>query len=216
MTRGRIFGNRPGGVADVVLLETHRRDLGGHLLTAAVKLEPYRPADRSHHLEDRVLPAVELLAVGGEQAVADLEAGGGGPRARLHMPDDRSNALQIRNLDPGHENDRDQGHGEDDVHRRPRQIDQESLPPWLVQKFPRIRGDLPRIFATQLDVAAERQKRDSIVGLTPLKAEEALAEAQRKGQDLGLEGLGDEEVTRLVNEDDRSEAGEKCEESDQR
>jgi hypothetical protein len=60
-------------------------------------------------------------------------------------------------------------------------------------------------FALELDVAAERDQGDAVVGVAALEAEEALPETEREDEHPHPEGLGHEEMAGLVEEDDDAE-----------
>ena len=53
----------------------------------------------------------------------------------------------------------------------------------------------------QLHVAAEGDERDAAVGVAPLEADQAPAEAEGEDEDAHAEGLGRDEVAELVEED---------------
>ena len=143
-------------------------------------------------------------------SIATISSPGSRPAASpgrtcLDGADDRRHALQRRHLDADHEQAGDQHDRQHAVHQRAGEIDQDPLPARLVEEVARIVGRVSRLLAGELDVTAERHQRDPVVGLADLPAEEALAEAEREGEHLHSEGLGDQKMAGLVNEDDDAE-----------
>src|SRR6266851_4159934 len=59
---------------------------------------------------------------------------------------------------------------------------------------------LVRVVAGELDVAAERQKRDAVFGFAPGEAEEARPESDGEPDRLHADGLPHQQVTQLVEE----------------
>jgi hypothetical protein len=60
-------------------------------------------------------------------------------------------------------------------------------------------------FTLELDVSAERNRREPAVGLAPLEAQEPLAEAEGEDEHPHAERLGRDQVSELVYEDDDPE-----------
>ena len=101
-------------------------------------------------------PAVDRLAVDGDDAVAVPQARLSGRRLRLDVSDLRRELL-VR----GREDDEVKRNREDQVGRRTGESDQAPLPRRLLEKGapPVLRRDfLVRIVAGELDVSAQRQK----------------------------------------------------------
>ncbi len=99
--------------------------------------------------------------------------------------------------------------GEDEVCDRAGESDGDALPAGM-------RGELSGIarslvvagwhhFAGHLDVPAERDEREAVIGVSALDAEEAFAEADGEYFDTNAAELGDGEVPELVNEDHDTE-----------
>ena len=149
---------------------------------------------------------LDFLAVDRDDLVAGQEAGLGTRRVRLDRADDRRHALQRRHLDADHEQAGDEQDRERAVHQRTGEVDQDALPARLVEEVARVVGRFSGLFAGELDVAAERHQRDLVLGLADLPAEQALSEAEREGEHLHAEGLGDQEVAGFVDEDDDAES----------
>ena len=63
---------------------------------------------------------------------------------------------------------------------------------------------LERVVSGELDVAAQRQERDAVFGLAPHEAGEPRAEPDGKAHRLDAEPLSDEQVPKLVEEDDHA------------
>ena len=95
--------------------------------------------------------------------IARLDAGLLRRRSRLHRADHRG-LIEIReHIGAAHQDGRKQHHGEEDVHRRPRDQDLEPLPLRLRQELV-IRAGLRivGVLAGHLDVAAERDGADAV------------------------------------------------------
>ncbi len=123
-----------------------------------------------HQRELHVLPVLDVGASDAHDPVARLDARHRARRRLLHIADDRVEALQHRHLDPDHEQTGDQQDRQHDVHRRPRQVDENPLPARLVEKIPRIVADLVGVLAAKPHVAAQGHQGDAIVGLAAPEA----------------------------------------------
>src|SRR4029453_13948277 len=136
--------------------------------------------------------------------IAYLEArrGRAGPRAqigdlgrcgradRLVLPPDPE--------DHGHDED-----GEDDVERGTGHEDAEAPPPRPAQELlGPARARLVGLVSRETDVAAERNRRDAVLGLAAPEPREARAKAEREDWHGDLERLGHDEMPELVDEDE--------------
>ena len=93
---------------------------------------------------------------------------------------------------------------EDQVGRRTGESDQAPLPRRLLEERapPVLRRDfLVRIVAGELDVSAQRQKRDPVLRLASLDREQFRPEADGEPHRLHAHPLADEQVAELVEED---------------
>src|SRR5207248_2947591 len=112
-------------------------------------------------------------------------------RVRLHPPDyssliEESRIFEMHHIDAGQQNDREQN-----VHEWPGDSDDEAVPPWMRQELCRIASALVHgVFATHLDVAAQRQSVQPIVGLATLESGQALSKADSELLDPYPKQLG--------------------------
>src|SRR5262249_5398824 len=191
-------------LADVVLGGRARSDRDVETLAAAIHFD-VQPLPSVHREDElRVTPPRHRVAVDREEAVARLESRRGSRRILLDDLDDRS--LELVGGHP--HSDREDGRVEDEsqhhVHERTREQDQRALPtsadrrrlgrsPVRERRFVRPETD-------DLDVAAERDRRDPVVRAVPLLSKEPLAETDRKDLDGEPEGLGHGEMAKLVDD----------------
>jgi hypothetical protein len=94
-------------------------------------------------------------------------------------------------------------HRENEVGGGPRERDEPFLPRRLLEEAAAAilgRDLLVGVVAGELDVAAERQKRDAVFGLAPGEAEEARPESDGEPDRLHADGLPHQQVTQLVEE----------------
>ncbi len=104
--------------------------------------------------------------------------------------------LVVEHVDAGHEGD-----GEDEVGEGASEGDEDALPARMGVELAGVAcGGFAGVVAGHLDVAAEREKGDSVVGVAALEPEEALAEADGEDLDADTAELGDGEVAELVDE----------------
>ena len=104
--------------------------------------------------------------------------------------------LVVEHGDASHE-----AEGEDEVGEGASECDTDTLPAGMGVEFAGVAaGGFAGIVTRHLDVAAEGEDGDAVVGVAALDAEEALAEAD--GEDFYADAaeLGDGEVTELMNE----------------
>ena len=132
---------------------------------------------------------VAATAVSGRDVVGDGGAG-----------------LVLVDLVVGHADADHEAEGEDEVGDRAGEGDEHALPAGMVVELAGIVGDFfAGDFAGHLDVAAEGQDVDLVVGFAAAEADEALAEADGEGFDADAAPLGHDEVAELVNEDHEAE-----------
>ncbi len=103
----------------------------------------------------------------------------------------------MHHVDRGEKENRQQ-----DVHGRTGDGDQEAVPPRMVHELAGIVGALiHRILAAHLDVAAERQQVDAIVGFPSAEADQALAESNGELLYAHPQQLGHGKMAELVDQD---------------
>src|SRR5205085_4060762 len=199
-------------VADLlaVLLALLRRDREREALPAALDRKLNRLPRRDRPVVLDLLPGRALAPVEGDDAVARAESRGLRRAPVNHVADDGR-----RHQGHAHYHGEDEGDGErrQDVHHRPGDGDRNLLPA-RAQVEALAGGNLlarallqsgVRVVAAELDVAAERDEREAIVGRAPAAAPQALAEADREGLDAYAEQFGDQEVAELVQDDGSAE-----------
>ena len=100
-------------------------------------------------------------------------------------------------VDRGEQDDREQN-----IHRRPGNRDEKTMPARVVHEFPRIVGaGVHGIFAAHLDVATERDCVDPIIRFASAETNEALSEADGELLHTHSEPLGHGVVAELVDQD---------------
>src|SRR5205085_7607003 len=163
------------------------------------------------HRRNDVHPAPRrvLLVVERDDSVARFESRRVRRAALLDLTDDRSE----RGHADHHRADEGNRERRQDVHHGPGDADEKLLPAWPeVETF--ARGNLfaralfesgVRLVAAELDVAAERDERESVVRSPPASPPDALAESDREGLDAYAEQLSDEEVAEVVQDDGGAE-----------
>ena len=105
--------------------------------------------------------------------------------------------LEVHHVDAG-----EQAHGEENVHGRAGNGDDETMPARVGEELGGIAGALIHgVLAAHFYVAAERKGGEAVVGVSTLEAEKALAEADGKDFDTNAEELGRGIVAKLVNQD---------------
>ena len=96
--------------------------------------------------------------------------------------------------------------GKEQVHRRPREDDDDALPERLrlERAVPVLGQDRLAALALleHLHEAAERQEADAVLGLLAADADDLRAESDREREHLHAEDLGEGKVPRLVDEDE--------------
>ena len=109
----------------------------------------------------------------------------------------------MHHVDRGEQNDRQQ-----DVHGRSGDGDQEAVPAGVIHELPGIVGALIHgILAAHLDVAAEWDGVDAIVGLAAAESDQPSAEADGELLDAHPEPLSHGEVAKLVDQDHEAQDG---------
>ena len=92
--------------------------------------------------------------------------------------------------------------GQQDVHRRPGKRDDEALPARMRHELVgRAAVRFQRVLARHLDVAAQRQGADTVIGVAFAEADQALAETDGEDIDPDTEQLGGGIVAELVDQD---------------
>ena len=156
---------------------------------------------RNHLFPGRILDAVNA-----DDAVANLDSGLGCGRI-LHHPSNDRRLVQHRGIFVMHHvNAGKQAHGEQNVHGRTGDGDQEAVPARMRHEFARIAAALiHRVFAAHLDVTAQRQYVDAVVGVALPETEQAFAEADGKLLHPNTQQFGHGVVAELVNQDHESQ-----------
>ncbi len=109
--------------------------------------------------------------------------------------------LVVHHVKAGHERE-----GEDEVCRRTCKADEDALPARVRSKFAGIAGVLfVWILARHLNVAAEGQQADAVVGIAALEAPDALSEADGEDLDADAAKFCNGEVAELVDDDHDAE-----------
>src|SRR5277367_21699 len=105
-----------------------------------------------------------------------------------------------------HENASPQAEGKQNVHERACQSDDETLPAGMGQELPRIAGTVIHgVFARHLNVAAQGQNVDAIVGAVFGEANQTLAEPDGELLNPDAKKFGGSIVAELMNENHESE-----------
>src|SRR5439155_19717800 len=90
-----------------------------------------------------------------------------------------------------------------DIHGWAGRRDEKALPFRFREELARITGDrVARILAGHLDVAAERQRADSIVCVAAAETNQPGPETYRERFNFDFEELGDSEMAEFMNNDD--------------
>src|SRR5215204_4322032 len=207
-------------VADLVPVLLHDLRVDGERQALAVAVDDHGQRLRALDRRGDVHPAPRrlVLSVEGDDAVAGLEAGRLRRAALLDLTDDRRQRRHAHRH-RGHEWNRQR---RQHVHHRPGHADQKLMPARAEVEallgrnlFGAALFDAGvRVVAAELDVAAQWDEREAIVGRPPLAPPEALAEADRKGLDADAEHLRDDEVAELVQDDRGAEDEDESQETE--
>ena len=195
-------GRKDPRIAKLVLGHLFGGDLSREDVATPVDLELEGVSRRGQEGELNLVPVVDGGTVDLEDPITPGKAGSLTWGALGHGADHRLCFGQTRDLDPGHQDHRNQDDCQNDIHRRSGQIDHNPLPAWLVEEVLGVVGDLGGVLTTQPDVAAQGHDGDAIVGLSPSNSPDLLAKSERKGQNPDPKGLGHQQVSRLVDKDD--------------
>ncbi len=196
---------------DALGLERRARPDHGGAVSPSLVLEIERLLRRGEDGEHHVLPRVHRLAFDGEHEIARLEARLLGRRSRLDHAHHRRHLTRVARREPGHEHDRHQDDGEDDVGGRAGEEDQDPLPTRPVEVLAGVVAALAGVLPREVDVAAQRNPRHPVLGLAAAKREQLAPEAEREGEHPDAEALGHQVVAELVDEDDDAEREEEGE-----
>ena len=128
-------------------------------------------------------------------------------RGILQDADEIHRAVQKRGLlAAAHVNAGDENHGQDDVHRRTGQGDQNALPSRFGQELVGVAlAVFERVVAGHFHVAAQRQSAQAVIGVAAFVSPEARAEADGKNLDAHAKGFGNDEMSPLVHQDHDAE-----------
>ena len=176
-------------------------DLGVGALAVVEVGEGDRLVDVEQGADGYLVPGGVLDGVVVDDEVAGLDAGGGGlgfggDVVGLGWAADVLLDLVVEHVDAGHE-----AEGEDEVGEGAGEGDEDALPAGVGVELAGVAGGgFAGVVACHLDVAAEGEEGDAVVGVAALDAEEALAEADGEGLDADAAELGDGEVAKFVDE----------------
>ncbi len=140
-------------------------------------------------------------------AIARLQPSGSGDRLGGHRADHDGSVLK-----EGHfgafieEDDGEHDHGEREVHHRAHHQDLEALPFRLREEL--VRGAGAGVFrglAGHLDVAAERNRADAVLGVAAPEGKQFRPEAQGERQHADADAPRHHEMAQLVDEDEDAE-----------
>ena len=113
-----------------------------------------------------------------------------------HRLSSKAGSLRALQQDERHDDD-----GQGQVHHRPHHQHLEPLPFRLREELVRRPG--PRVFrslARHLDVAAERNRADAVLGVAALERQQLRTEAEREREDADADPPGHQEMAELVDE----------------
>ena len=175
-------------------------------LVAALDGDVDRLLGADHHLQHDVFPGRVLLAIDAHDAVALLDTGLGRWRI-VQYPSDHCRLVEKhRMLVVHHEHAGEERDGQDDVHGRTGDGDHEALPARMRHEFVgRAAARFQRVLARHLDVTAQRQGADAVVGFAAAKAGQPLAEADGEDIDANAKPFGGGKVAELVHQDHDAE-----------
>ncbi len=156
--------------------------------------------------QQHVFPGRILRAIDASDAVTGFDARLGGRRVLQHPADDGGLVEINRMLVMHHVNAGKQSDGQQNVHRRAGDGDDEALPARMRHEFVRrSAARLQRILARHLHVAAERQRADAVVGIAAAEADQALAEADGEDVNPDATQFGGGIVAKLVHQNHDAE-----------
>ncbi len=155
-----------------------------------------------------LFPVGIVDAIDADNVVACLEARFRRRRV-LDNPSDHCRLIEHRRvLVMHHVNRGQQEDGQKNIHRRPGDGDQKTVPARMREKLRRItRALIHRIFAAHLHIAAQRDGADAVVGLAFPEAEQALAKANGKDLDPHSQPFGHGVVAKFVDQDHEAQNG---------
>jgi hypothetical protein len=151
--------------------------------------------------DEEVIPGVDFVPRHGEDAIAPLDTALLGWRSSHDGADHRRLVLIDRDLRALRQHHRHHDHGQDDVHGRSHDQNLEALPFGPRQELVgRPAPGVIRILARHLDVAAERNGGNAVLGIAPLRLQQLRPEAERKHEHPHAEPAGRHEMAELVHE----------------
>ncbi len=197
----RPQGRHHAGHAFFVLADGGRNDFALYGLAVADDRQLDRTIRLGHRLESELFPRFDRDAADLDDLVAWQDPRLLRRRVGLHGADD--DCLLRERGDVGalieHESHHDQRQRQ--VHDRPHDQDLEALPLAFREEFVRRAG--ARVFgvlAGHLDVAAERDRADAVLGVPAAEFQQLWAEPEREGQHPDADPPRRQEVPELVDE----------------
>ena len=156
--------------------------------------------------DEQRIPGVDGAPRDADDPLADGDAGPGGGRVLDDAPDHRRLLLVGRDIGPLVEHEPHHQHGQDEVHRRSHDQDQEALPLRLRHELVAGAGvAVLGVLARHPHVAAQRDGADAVLRVPPAHLQQLRPEAEREGQDADAEAAGHDEMAQLVHEDEHAE-----------
>ena len=123
-----------------------------------------------------------------------------------HPSNDRRLLEENRVFVVHHEHDGKESDSQENVHRRPGDGNHEALPARMRHEFVgRAAARFQRVLARHLDVAAERQGADAVVGVAAAKTSQTFTEADGENIDPNAKPFGGGKVAELVHQDHDAE-----------
>ncbi len=188
----RTYFRRGDGQRDDGLLEDLISALNAHG-KRLIRTEP--------HPGLQLFPGGVLDVIDLHDPVARLQAGSGRRGVMLHTFDHRRLVAKNRILVMHHVHGGKQEDGQQNIHRRAGNRNQEAVPPRVGHELGRIAGALVHgILAAHLHVAAQRDGVDAIVGVALAEADQPLAESNGELLHPDPQQLGHGIVAELVDQ----------------
>ena len=196
----RLHG--PPYIAHTGALGQSRRHGGLDPLAAPLQYQPEWPANARKLRDAEVLPGRIRLVVELDDPIPLDQAGLGGGRVRHDVPHGRAQVRRHRLRILVHEQAGQQRDGQHSVHEGTREGNRQPLPAGLGQERPGIAGALVTgLLANHLHVTAERNRRDSEVGLAPAHSPQTWPKAKTEGLDPYVKEARHTIMAQFVNED---------------
>src|ERR1035437_9348684 len=192
----------PAGEAHAGTLPHGRRHGSLEVLAVALDGEVHGAVGAGDFLEANVFPGRVLLVVEPDDAVVVLNAGLGGWRIDHHVTDNGLHVLVGHFLELEHVEAGEQRHGQHHIHQGPGESDDQSLPAGLGKEAARVVGVFVRgLFAGHLDVAAQQDQREAVIGIAAAESKQAGTKPEAEGFHLHIEIAGGPEVAQFVDHD---------------